>query len=462
MLLKNNTIKNTSTLILLIAFNLIFCQKKNNKISITSISKQGSSRATAYIDSNKIIETKDKIFVTYLIHNTNKEYIALKEYDKNTKKWSTEIVLDSVSDNHGGGSIVIDSKGYLHIAYGPHVGPFNYRKSKYPNNCKIWEEKILIGSNMTYPSLAINKNDDLYLLGRNTVSRGAWSLMLFSKNVNELKWTKGKILLKSNFEKLPSFGKLKDNPKNLTVKNGYTRWNKSIIIGDDDIIHISFKNYEFHPRNKKYKFTDNRNGGSYFVGYMYSKDNGKSWLNNGKKLSLPSYSADIELVSGNSNPEFSMANYGISNIAFNNGKPYFVYSKELNRSSKLFLTFKKKGKWFHKEIKLDKNSTDYLYSPSAISFFKKKLYIVATAMPKDLYLKNELWGKKQQHTSLKILKLDSSYDLLETYSTKDLNIKSPSWLPNISRYDNNGPKLLFTQGLSNSKNTEVYFMKIKK
>src|SRR5690606_25413527 len=109
-------------------FFIICCKGQDNNLvtdaKATLISQTGSSRATAYIDSNKIIETENRIFITYLIQEEEKQLIVLKAFDKNKNEWTQEVVLDTVQDNHGGGSLVIDSRGYLHIAYGPHIGPF--------------------------------------------------------------------------------------------------------------------------------------------------------------------------------------------------------------------------------------------------------------------------------------------------------------------------------------------------
>src|SRR5690606_36533856 len=193
---------------------------------------------TAYIDSNKIAETENYIFVTYLDFENEEYLLKIKRFDKLNNIWSKSIKIDKVKDNHGGGAIVVDSKGYLHIVYGPHVGPFYYRSSKKSGQIEFWDERIPVGDNMTYPSLVVSKNDKLYLLGRHSISKGPWGLYLFTKEIGK-QWSDGKELVRSNYIFWEEFY-TPDNPKNLFVKNGYTRWNKSIALADDGTIHITF------------------------------------------------------------------------------------------------------------------------------------------------------------------------------------------------------------------------------
>ncbi len=446
--------------LLLLLFSCYGQKEEINKtLEAILVSQNGSSRATAYIDSNKIIETENEIFITYLNHKDNEELIVFKTFDKSKDKWLPEKIIDTVYDNHGGGSIVIDSKGYLHLVYGPHLGPFVYRKSSKPFRGDSWGGKTLIGSYMTYPSLTIDSNDKLYLLGRHSIIKGAWSLMFFSKAKNE-NWSKGKELLRSNYENWPKISEVKGDPKNLAVKNGYTRWNKSIATDNQNNIHVSFKNYEYLPRNKTYEFTNSRNGGSYFVGYLMSSDGGLTWINGVDKIQTPAYPKDIKVVAGNWDYNKVKSNYGISNIALDsNGTPHFLYSKEFKNKSSLFLTYKKEGKWIHKKINLDEDM-DYLYCPSSLSFYKDKLYMVATAMNKNHYNGLQLWGEEQENSILKLIQMNSSYKVMKKVTSKDFNVDGPSWLPSLSREDNYAPKLLFTQGVSKSNKTKVYFKKL--
>ncbi|WP_282112410.1 BNR-4 repeat-containing protein [Maribacter stanieri] len=431
----------------------------NAEGSTMILSRKGSSRATAYIDSNKIIETEEYVFITYLIYKDGKHFIALKSFSKENKTWSTEVILDKVKDNHGGGSLVIDSQGYLHIAYGPHVGPFVYRKSVNPNDIEYFGDPMFVGNNMTYPSLAIDNNDKIYLLGRHTIIKGKWSLRLFNKNAEDKNWSSGKDILYSNYANWPDIKDIKKgDPKYLYVKNGYSRWNKSIVIDKLNNLHITFKNYEYLPRNEKYSFTNSGNGGSYLIGYLKSEDGGITWKNKDKLITTPAYPSEIEIIDGNSDPKKVECNYGISNLILDkHNTPHVAFSKEFDSTSTFYLAYKKGDIWERKLINHDKTNQSFMYSPSSISYFDNHFYIVATAINKSNYDRQELWGKEQRHSFIQIFKLNSRYKIVKVFSSQDLMVSNPSWLPSLGRGNEYPPKLLFTQGDSKSNSTVVHY-----
>jgi|UPI000834F91E hypothetical protein len=422
------------------------------------LSTDGSSRATAYIDSNKIAETENFVFVTYLDFENGEYLIKVKRFDKEEGKWSKPTAIDKVEDNHGGGSIVVDSKGYLHIAYGPHIGPFYYRSSTEKEQIDSWEERISVGSNMTYPSLVISKEDKLYLLGRHSISRGPWGLYLFTKEKGK-DWSNGQELVRSNYIFWKDFYTA-DNPKNLTIKNGYTRWNKSIALANDGTIHISFKNYEMLPRNYKLEFTDKRNGGSYFVSHIYSKDDGETWYSGNKNIPTPAYPKDLEIISGGLDIKRVKANHGISNIVLKNGiDPYFVFSKEEMFNSGLFLAYMASGQWHTTQITKDADLNAVYYCPASITFNDKgELWVAATSIEKEKYNRNELWGTEQKHSFVTVFKISQDHNIDTVLVPK---VPRPNWLPSISHFTGPKPKLLLTQGESTSDKTKVYYLEME-
>ena len=95
--------------------------------------------------------------------------------------------------------------------------------------------------------------------------------------------------------------------------------------------------------------------------------------------------------------------------------------------------------------------------PSSISYFDNHFYIVATAINKSNYDRQELWGKEQRHSFLQIFKLNSRYKIVKVFSSQDLMVSNPSWLPSLGRGNEYPPKLLFTQGDSKSNSTVVHY-----
>ena len=438
------------------------CMAQSKSLSSTSLpfllSTQGSSRATAYIDSNKIAETQESVFVTYLDFADGEHLLRIRRFNKKEKKWSEPVTIDKVKDNHGGGAVVVDSKGYLHIVYGPHVGPFYYRVSKKKGRIDSWEEKIAVGRDMTYPSLVISKDDKLYLLGRHTISKGPWGLYLFTKEKGK-EWSGGNELVRSNYLFWKDFY-TSDNPKNLAIKNGYTRWNKSIALADDGTIHISFKNYEPLPRNYKLEFTDKRNGGSYFISHIFSKDGGKTWCSGNNNISTPAYPKDLNIISGNLDIKKVFANHGISNIALKNGRtPYLVFSKEGKTGSELFLAHMENGEWQTSRLNTGDDKDAFYYCPASITFNDKgELWVAATSIEKVRYNRNELWGAEQKNTFITLFKLDDKGTAQKVLVPK---VTKPFWLPSIGHFSPQSPKLLFTQGSAASNKTNVYYFEVE-
>src|SRR5690606_22274845 len=76
------------------------------------ISSHGSSRATAYSGSNKILVKGGFIYVLTLDYLSGKYLLVIRQIDIKTAKVIAEtIVDDNIRDNHGGGAMVMDSEG---------------------------------------------------------------------------------------------------------------------------------------------------------------------------------------------------------------------------------------------------------------------------------------------------------------------------------------------------------------
>ena len=69
-------------------------------------------------------------------------------------------------DNHGGPALSVDSEGYLHIVYHPHHHPMRYRRSNRPHDSSEWEDEVLFGDRLTYPTLMCGPDNTLILTAR--------------------------------------------------------------------------------------------------------------------------------------------------------------------------------------------------------------------------------------------------------------------------------------------------------
>ena len=61
------------------------------------VSDAVSSRASAYIDSNKIIETEESVYFVYLDSDFN---VAIQKFDKKTQLLSEPFLIGNTYDNH--------------------------------------------------------------------------------------------------------------------------------------------------------------------------------------------------------------------------------------------------------------------------------------------------------------------------------------------------------------------------
>lgn len=97
--------------------------RRYNIIKLTDsflLSSEGSERATAYNDSNKIVHFADKLHVTWLDDIQGQSYVKVRTFDKNSRSWGQIYTVDEARDNHGGAVMIADKDGYLHIVYYPH------------------------------------------------------------------------------------------------------------------------------------------------------------------------------------------------------------------------------------------------------------------------------------------------------------------------------------------------------
>lgn len=412
------------------------------------VSNQGSSRATGYSDSNKIIETDNDIFITTLDFINNRYAVVVHQIDKASDKLiSTHVVDSAVKDNHGGGAMVIDSKGIIHIVYGPHSGPFRYKKTETPNDISKWSKVEYIGRSMTYPSLAIDKSTDkLYLLGRYSPQTEKWSLLLYTKSSDEA-WSSPLTLFTSRYRPWRDIWF-----KRKHVHNSYIRTYKSIIVKDSRI-HVALKVFEHLPSNKSNEFSTSSNTVSYSVGYFYSDDEGKTWKANEQKVPLPITPTNYEQIVGVDKGPRAIGYYNISNLATDEENiPYLSFSKEDKGTSSIYISKRHNGKWDTSKVVID-NEKYTFFGTSALTITRKSVFLIVNAIPRNIYHPSTLWGSKENALAVLILsKKDLTVDKIKI-------IDAPSWLPIVINTNNDETelyrRLIYTRGTHSSENNVV-------
>ena len=217
-----------------------------------ALSTRGSTRGTAYSMSNKIVTLGDKTHVAWL---DTKSATMIQTFDHSTDEWLPAVHVGSGKDNHGGPALVADSKGYLHIVFGPHGGPFQYCRSERPNDASSWLKMPEFGDRGTYPSLICGKDDTLYIAYR---GGSAPCKLLFQRKPAGGEWTEPVVLVDA------------------AVPGGYTQYSNALCFGPDGTIHLAFHVYDLHPAGGK------------AVGHLQSRDGGVTWtLADGSPVELP-------------------------------------------------------------------------------------------------------------------------------------------------------------------------------
>jgi len=158
-------------------------------------------------------------------------------------------------DNHGGPALSMDSRGHLYIAFGPHNGPFQLRRSKRPFDISEWETLPEFGDHATYPSLVCGPDDTLHCTYRGGPMPRR---LMYQRRPPGGDWTPPRELV---------------NP---AVANGYTQYGNALAVGQDGILHLAFHIYHHHPPGGK------------AVGYLRSEDGGDTWRTaEGERIELP-------------------------------------------------------------------------------------------------------------------------------------------------------------------------------
>lgn len=218
------------------------------------LSERGSTRATRYAGTNKIVTVDGKTHVAWLdsISNT-----MIATYDHASGKWSQPVKVGSGTDNHGGPALTCDSQGYLHLIFGPHGDvPFQHCRSTKPNDASKWIKLDGFGHRPTYPSAVCDKDDTLHVIYRGGVSSGALKL-IYQRRTPDGVWSEPQALARAAAD-----------------WKGYTHYHASIVIAADQTLHVAFDLY----------FA----GAAKHAGHMISRDGGKTWeAADGSPLDVP-------------------------------------------------------------------------------------------------------------------------------------------------------------------------------
>lgn len=389
------------------------------------LSSSGSGRATAYIESNKVISYQGKTHVAWLDTPDEGFRVKMRTLDQASGEWSEEVTIGEAIDNHGGPALTIDHEGYLHIVYFSHHHPFRYHRSVRPNDASEWGPMEQFGTDLTYPTLICAKDGTLILSARRSHEEEPWELEVWKKPPGA-EWARHSTILKSD-------------------RNGYSQYATSMVWGHDHkTLYLGFRIYQ-HP--------DTSNTVCYTaVGFMMSPDEGETWTKyDGTPLELPAREATIDLIMRNQSAEGRVLESGAIAIS-PDGVPFIGYNVRLKHSSQGYLaTPSPEGGWQHLHLNrfLPKEQRDEALMMSGGIAFKGNGQPVIVSPLVDLDDGGQYWG----HPTTKLVRFDSE-DGGATFAGRLLGGSTPGqpqWMPNIERPTGfndvpENPGMIYTDG----------------
>ena len=399
------------------------------------LSSSGSTRATAYGMSNKVISRGDWTYVAWLDFVAE---IKARATNRKTGEWTETIHVGTGVDNHSGPAITMDFEGYLHILYGPHHGPFEYKRSTHPHDISEWSDPEPVGELATYPSLICGADDTLYLAYRssNPDSRKNrhWRIH-FHKKERGKPWGVSKPLFDIG---VPDYG-----------------WfGNSLAIDAEQNLHLAFNTYNLHPK------------GSPTYGYLRSNDRGATWTNaTGDLMDTPvTREADCFILR---DPRANM--WIKSNVVGPDQNPWFICIHIHKYPRTVELNHWTGAEWERTDLRpiLNESFPDKEIVDASLTFDSAgKLFCVVTAGEPSVG--TDYWG----HPSSELYLLTST-DRGKSFAVEpltDTDLTRPAWIASIERPHSSqpipgNPALIYTRGgpgkgCEGGPATEVFYMEL--
>lgn len=371
------------------------------------LSTEGSGRATAYVESPKIITFKDKTHVAWLDSPEEGFRVRIRTLDHSTGQWSETWTLGEAENNHGGPALTVDGDGYLHVLYYSHHHPFRYRRSIRPNDASSWTDYAEFGEDLTYPALLCARDGTLILTARRSYADRPWELEMWRKPPDK-PWQRQGPLLRSRY-------------------TDYAQFAASLAWGPDhSTLHMGMRVYEMPEGYGTDPLTT--------VGYMSSRDGGLTWSKrNGKTITLPATAETFEVIASGKGREGRVLNAGSIGVD-PQGKPHVPYSVRIQDSSQAYLASPMEdGRWRHLHLNPflpPAFREGGLFMHGGVAFGKDgQPMILATVM--DIGVDGIAWGD----LSTEVVSFRSN-DHGRTLTGEIAGMPdpdSPRWLPNIER-----------------------------
>lgn len=389
------------------------------------ISEAGSGRATAYLESPKIITHAGKTHVAWLDSEAEGFRVRIRTRDAASGEWSSTWTIGEAANNHGGPALTVDAEGYLHVVYYAHHHPVRYRRSVRPNDASEWGPIDYFGENLTYPALVCAADGSLLFAARRSYDDRPWELELWRRPMGGV-WSRIGPVVRSRY-------------------NGYAQFAASLSWGPGkERLHLATRLYETINDDTRTPLTT--------IGYLFSEDGGLTWRrSSGDLVELPATAETVDRVAA-ADGSLGRILSGGSMAVDPSGRPHIVYSERLQAAGHgYWATPGESGPWRQMWL----NS----HLPEAVRGYSLHIYgglsfsangdalIVGTAMdigPDDLG-----WGEPTMEVVL--FTADAEKRALAGHLVRAPDRSVPRWLPNIERETgfnviSGWPSLVYTEG----------------
>jgi len=390
------------------------------------LSAEGSGRATAYVESPKVVSYANKVHVAWLDSPAEGFRVRARTLDKTTGNWSETYTIGEAQDNHGGPALTIDGEGYLHILFYSHHHPFRYRKSIRPNDASEWTDYQEFGENLTYPALVCAKDNTLIMTARRSFEDRPWVLEMWTKSPKG-DWERKQAILQS---------------RHLI----YSQFGASLAWGPNhQVLHLGTRIYEMPVDDMDVALTT--------VGYLKSVDGGETWMrSDGQKVELPATPETVDVITSARGVEGRNLHIGSIDVS-KSGLVHIPYGIRIQDSGQAYLaTPTDDGSWRQRNLNpfLPSQYREWdLFMHGGISFGSSgNPVLLGTIM--NLSMERHEWGEPTTEV-VRFTSEDSGLSWnCEILDSPDSEI--PRWMPNVER--NTGynevplaPGFIYTDGV---------------
>jgi BNR repeat-containing family member len=275
----------------------------------------GNSINAVVFRKNALVSFQDQQFIAYY-DQEGSLVLGQRKHGESTWKIKKTAYKGNIKDAHNSISIMLDGKGFLHVAWDHHNNPLHYAKSIEPLSLELTPEMPMIGSlekKVTYPEFYRMPDGNLLFFYRDGGS-GNGNLVMNKYNTQTGQWTR----LQQNL--VDGEGK----------RNAY--WQGCVDAKGN--IHLSWVWRESPDVASNHDMS-----------YAVSKDGGISWQkSDGVKYAIPITMATAEVIC--SIPQASELINQTSMCTDSDGNPFIAsYWKGANNVPQYHIIYKSKKGW---------------------------------------------------------------------------------------------------------------------